>query len=260
MAWVLLAVRSTLGSSPLALRLVPVLMGILGTFALLPYVRDRALWSLWWVAIPPLAWLTLFSTPDALLLGAWAVGLAAGIRGGWGWVLAGVAAGLASQAKYSGFALYPLLLCGAGPAVLREPRAWLGLALAVGIAAPNALWVASHDAVTLRFQASEGIWHPRAPGLWGPPLQALGQLVVVTPVSGPTATMQSHQRISPTDTSFGVGKFTLPGGQLQGYLSVQNLRGLVMSVGGGTPQALQAQFDLGTHDAASWYEALCRQQ
>lgn len=86
------------------------------------------------------------------------------------------------------------------------------------------------------------------------------QLVVVTPVSGPTATTQSHQRISPTDTSFGVGKFTLPGGQLQGYLSVQNLRGLVMSVGGGTPQALQAQFDLGAHDAASWYEALCRQQ
>jgi 4-amino-4-deoxy-L-arabinose transferase-like glycosyltransferase len=183
LAWVLFSVRTTLGSSPLALRLVPVFMGVVGTVALLPFVRDRALWALWWAAIPPLAWLTLFSTPDALLLGAWAVGLAAGIRGGWGWVLAGLAAGLASQAKYSGFALYPLLLCGAGPAVLRDRRVWLGMVLAVGVAAPNAVWVASHDAVTLRFQASEGIWSSRAPGLWGPPIQAVGQLVVVTPVA-----------------------------------------------------------------------------
>jgi len=190
-ALVLAPVRAVFGSSALALRLVPVLMGICGTLILLPFARDRALWLLWWGAIPPLAWLTLFSTPDALLLGAWALGLAAGIRGGWSWVLAGVAAGLASQAKYSGFALYPLLMCGAGAAALRDRRVWIGLVVAAGIAAPNLFWNASHDWVSVRFQGSEGLWHPHAPGLSGPVFQALGQLAVVTPIAAVTGLVWS---------------------------------------------------------------------
>ncbi len=182
-AWVLAAVRAVAGQSPLALRLAPIAMGVLGAVVLLESARDRGLLLLWWVAIPPLAWLTLFSTPDAFLLGAWAVGLAAGIRGGWGWLLAGLAAGLASQAKYTGFALYPLLMIGAGSTGIRDRRVWAGLALAAAIAMPNLAWNASNDWVTFRFQLGEGLLSPRAPGLFGPPIQIASQLAVVTPVA-----------------------------------------------------------------------------
>ena len=182
-AWVLAAVRAVAGDSPLALRSAPIAMGVVGSLALLEPARDRGLLLLWWVAIPPLAWLTLFSTPDAFLLGAWAVGLACGIRGGWYWLLAGVAAGLACQAKYSGFALYPLMMVGAGMANLRDRRIWFGLAIALSFAVPNLVWNASHDWVSFRFQFAEGLAHARPPGLWGWVLQPLGQVAVVTPIA-----------------------------------------------------------------------------
>merc|ERR1719440_2017133 len=63
-------------------------------------------------------------------------------------------------------------------------------------------------------------------------------LVVVTPISGPA--IAGRERISPADASFGLGAMTLPGGLMRGQLSVQNLRALLMSVGGGSPAAPEA--------------------
>jgi predicted acylesterase/phospholipase RssA len=75
--------------------------------------------------------------------------------------------------------------------------------------------------------------------------------VIVSPISGPTS--EHGGSIRPADHSFGVGRVRLGG--LAAYLSVQNLRALILSVGGGS-EGLRRQFELGTADAEKW----CREQ
>lgn len=181
-AWVL-AVARQLGDHALALRLPGILAGALAPLLLLPHARRPGLFLLWCAALPPFFWLGLFATPDALLLPAWALALAGALRGGRGWLFAGLGAGLAFLAKHSGAAVLPLLLLAADPAERRGRWPWLGLALAVALAAPNLAWNAAHGWVTVGFQLGEGLLHPRAPG-WAGPLQVFGQqLGVVTPVA-----------------------------------------------------------------------------
>jgi len=83
------------------------------------------------------------------------------------WVVAGVAAGVAFLAKYSGAAVLPLLLLAADPHERRTPWPWLGLAAALAIAAPNLAWNATHDWISFRFQLHEGLVHADPPGALG---------------------------------------------------------------------------------------------
>ncbi len=182
-AWVLAAARAGLGESTLALRAAPIALGIASIASLVPYARDRSLWLVWALGLPPLWLMTQLAVPDALLIAAWGGALAAAIRGGRAWVLAGILAGLASLAKHTGLGLMPLLLLGADASERRTPWPWVGWGLSLALVAPNLAWNASHDWVTLRFQFSEGLASPNAPGWVGPIEQGLGQALFATPLA-----------------------------------------------------------------------------
>jgi hypothetical protein len=183
-AWALALERALFGDSALSLRLLPVLGWGAAVCALAPYARRTDTW-LWWALLSPALFvLTLLAVPDSLLLVAWGLGLAAALRGGRGWWLAGVLGGLASLAKYSGIALLPLLICGASGEERRSRDPWIGLGVAVALLLPNLAWNASHDWVTFRFQLGEGLLHPRPPGLWGPLTFCLDQTALLGPFVG----------------------------------------------------------------------------
>jgi hypothetical protein len=174
--WIALE-RAAWGDSELAIRAGGILAGALTPLALLRHAGDRSLWLLWGVAAPPLAWLTLFATPDALLLAAWSLGLAAALSGRWR--LAGVFGGLATLCKLSGGLLVPLLPMAEGRRGWARSR-W-AIPGAVLVPVPYVLWNLQHEWVSVRFPLHEGLMHPDAPGLLGPLLQVLGQLAVMTP-------------------------------------------------------------------------------
>jgi 4-amino-4-deoxy-L-arabinose transferase-like glycosyltransferase len=180
-AWSLAAQRAILGDGPVALRAIPLLAGAAIPFALMRWCGDPWRWTLWCSALPVLFGLTLAATPDAWLLAAWAVALAGALTGGRGWVIAGIATGIAGLAKYSGIAVFPLALLAVGPREWRSPWPWVGLCAAGALLAPNLWWNAQHDWITLRFQWGEGIASPHPPGAWGPVAQLVGQLAVAGP-------------------------------------------------------------------------------
>lgn len=159
------------------LRLPAVAAGVVGAVAVAAVSPRPALAALWWLGVPALLWLTLFHTPDALLLGAWAVVISAATRGGRWWLLAGVAWGLAMLAKHPGVAALPLALVALGPDEWRRPWPWLGALVGLVMIAPHMGWLAMHDWVTVRFQAAEGLAVGR-PGVWGP-LRVLGDQALV---------------------------------------------------------------------------------
>lgn len=182
-AWAVAASTGVFGDAPLAHRLFPLLCSLIVPLVLLRWAGSRDRWLLWCALVPAVAWLGSFATPDALLLGAWALGMAGALHGGRGWWVAGVAAGLAFEAKHTGALLLPLLWVACRPSP-RDRDPWIGAALALALALPNVAWLAGHDWVTVRFQLREGLLHPRTPGAVGLPLQVAGQLAVVTPILG----------------------------------------------------------------------------
>lgn len=110
-------------------------------------------------------------TPDTPLLFFWTLGLFAMGRliatgaGGW-WLLAGTAAGLALDSKYTA----PLFLAAVGIWLLvtplgrrwlRRPEPWLGLALAFFLFAPTLAWNAEHHFVSFVKQGGRvDAWQP----------------------------------------------------------------------------------------------------
>lgn len=183
-AWSLAATGAVLGDSPAALRLVPILCGAAIPLVLAPFGGDRFRFALWVTAVPILFALTQVATPDAWLLAAWAGALACACRGGRWWVGAGLCAGLAFLAKYTGAAVLPLAILAADADERRTRWPWIGLLLAMTLAAPNLFWNAQNEWITFRFQWHEGVAHPRAPGLAGLVLQPLGQLAVAGGIAG----------------------------------------------------------------------------
>jgi 4-amino-4-deoxy-L-arabinose transferase-like glycosyltransferase len=181
-AWLIAPFAALFGPTSLGVRAGPVLVGTLAVAALLPAARDKWLLVVILAGMPLYTLGGLLATPDAPLLAAWALALAGAIRGDW--LLAGVGAGLAGLSKYTGWGIWPLLFLGAP----RQWRAMLpGVALTLALLAPNLLWNAHHDWISVRFQAGHGLGGAgatshEAPGLGGA-LEFLGaQAGLVTPV------------------------------------------------------------------------------
>ncbi len=166
-AWLILATTSLFGDAEWAVRLGSVLCTAVAPIALVWAGEDRAFTLAWWAAVPGLAWLTWLCTPDAPLLALWAVAVAGGLAGGRGWWVAGVAAGLAMECKYTGAAVYPLLVMAVGPREWRSPHVWAGALVAAVLVLPNVVWNAQNDWVALRFQLDEGLISSAPPGVAG---------------------------------------------------------------------------------------------
>ncbi len=105
----------------------------------------------------------IVATPDSPLALAWALALHESERALAGdrrrWLTVGIAVGLGLLGKYTMAAIGPVLLWGilrADPRALRTPWPYLGALLALLVFAPNLIWNAQHDWLTLRFQFGHG--------------------------------------------------------------------------------------------------------
>lgn len=166
-----------------------------------PHAERAAFWAALLFATLPMtslgSWLI---TTDAPLLLFWTLSLyflAGALRSDrWrDWLLAGAAAGLGLMSKYSMVFLLPalgvyLLVAPQHRGLLRSPRPYVALALALLILAPNIAWNAAHQFVSYRHTAGisqlDRAWlHPDALleffaaqfGVFGP-LTALGLLLI----------------------------------------------------------------------------------
>jgi 4-amino-4-deoxy-L-arabinose transferase-like glycosyltransferase len=167
-----------LGTTPLGVRLGPLLAGALASVAIVraagslggdaARLRAAAI-----IACMPLAQIGLsLATPDAPLLLFWSLALAVLIpllRAGADmharasrWALLGLAIGLALESKYTA-----ILLCsGLAAAIsshaalrrtLAAPGPWLALAISTAVFAPNLLWNARHGWPSIVYQLTHGL-------------------------------------------------------------------------------------------------------
>ncbi len=118
--------------------------------------------------------LTIFTTPDALLLLAWVAALAeaaAAIDGRPArWLGTGVAVGVGLLAKYSMALIVPVLVWGVvrgRPEALRTPWPYAGALIALLILTPHLTWNAQNDWVPARMQFGHGLGR-------GPEVSAVG--------------------------------------------------------------------------------------
>ncbi len=157
--------------SALAARLGGVLAGLLTLLVLARLywnagLRDRPVLGLALVlaaaSLPALAGGFLL-TPDTPLALAWALALHESERALAGqrrrWLSAGIATGLGLLGKYTMVVIGPVFLWAilrSDPRVLRTPWPYLGGLLALLVFAPNLIWNAENDWLTLRFQLGHG--------------------------------------------------------------------------------------------------------
>jgi len=161
------------GDAPIGLRLAAVVLGTGGLWIFHRFCRgfvgDRtALMCLLFLAIAPV-WLpfAVLTTPDTGLLFFWMAALAAfwaAYRsGGWSrWLLTGALTGLAILSKYNAFQLPGvfvvfLIATERGRTLLKGPKPWAAVALALAVAAPNLAWNAAHGGETLKTPLKDGI-------------------------------------------------------------------------------------------------------
>jgi 4-amino-4-deoxy-L-arabinose transferase-like glycosyltransferase len=114
------------------------------------------------------------ATPDGPLLFCWVLALLLFHRAWsgdalWPWLATGAATGLTILSKYNGFLLPGvflafLLLDPRGRRALRGVRPYLGLAVALLVAAPNLVWNAHHGGETLDTPLRNGVELDRALG------------------------------------------------------------------------------------------------
>jgi 4-amino-4-deoxy-L-arabinose transferase-like glycosyltransferase len=134
----------------------------------------------------------ILMTPDTPLILFWIATLWAMARivaggSGWWWMLAGVAAGLALDSKYTAVLLLVaiglwLLLLPGGRRWLRDARPWAGLGLALLLFLPVILWNAHHHwASFLKQGGRTGDFHPARAAQFLGELVA-GQLGLATPI------------------------------------------------------------------------------
>ncbi len=196
--WIAALAGALFDHSLLGLRLFSTLAG--GGAVLLCGLLVRELGGDWFAQV--LAGVAMLLAPAFLRMGImlnivvfeplfWTVGallVVRILRGGSArlWLGVGVVVGIGLLNKHT-MALWAVglavgLLCTPARRQLREPRLWLGVALAAAIAAPNLVWQANHDWATLEFIRTlrEGILAaiPRH-------LFVLGQLLYMSPITLP---------------------------------------------------------------------------
>jgi len=168
-AWLLGLYTDLFGVSPLVIKSVSLTLHT--ATALLVFLIGRRLWSpaagwagaLAFYSLPIIGMLSLFTSTDAALHFCWALTLWAFLRArdsgrlGW-WLFTGVAAGLGLLSKYTmgvmavGLLGY-LLATPVHRPLLRSPKLWLGVVVALLVWAPNLWWNARHDFISFRHTA-----------------------------------------------------------------------------------------------------------
>lgn len=193
-----------LGDTPLGVRLLPILAGTVGGFALIRTAFHLAgahaarYASLVFAVIPLSAAGLVLATPDAPLLAGIAWTLYAVVRAldeaagsvaatKW-WTLGGLAIGLAMASKFTGvFVPLALVAAFAWHAPLRarftERGPWIAVVVASLVMVPVLLWNSQHDWIAFRFQlghalvpSTRGTWYNRELELIG------GQAALLTPI------------------------------------------------------------------------------
>ena len=148
-AWMIRAGTLILGDTERGVRLVGLLLGALTAAMGASLAEDRLRAVTVFIGVPLFTLGGLIATPDAPLVAAWMAAMLAWSRGSWAAV--GVFCGLAMLSKYTGVLLLPLLIL-AEPAALRTRGPYVAAAVAFVVYGPNALWNATHDLVSWRFQ------------------------------------------------------------------------------------------------------------
>ncbi len=190
-AAVIAASDAVFGATALGVRGAAVILGSMLPLLLAPWAKDRRLLLLLLGGMPLYTLGGVLATPDVPLLFGWTLALAGACRGAWG--LAGLGAGLAGLAKYSGWGIWPLFVLAELHEVWLARRAGhrhefpfvgmlAGMLLTGMVIAPNLVWNAQHDWISIRFQFDHGLVQKEAPGLWGAATFAGAQLLLVTPV------------------------------------------------------------------------------
>ncbi|MDP2833098.1 MAG: glycosyltransferase family 39 protein [Pseudomonadota bacterium] len=187
-AWAIWLSRTLFGDAEIGVRAISLLLYPVTAWVLFLLVRrlfkthpqreDMAFWSALTFATLPLvslgSWLI---TTDAVLLLFWSLSLyftvAALESGRWrDWLLLGCALGAGFMSKYSmvfyglGFLAW-LLLMPRQRKLLRDPRPYAAAAVALLLLAPNLIWNARHDFVSVQHtaeisQLDRGLFHPGA--------------------------------------------------------------------------------------------------
>jgi 4-amino-4-deoxy-L-arabinose transferase-like glycosyltransferase len=186
------------GHGPFGIRLLAPLSAALGTILILDAARRLGAGRGYAAALMLNATLLfgaggILMTPDTPLLLFWIATLWAMARivaggSGWWWLTTGVFAGLALDSKYTaalllaGIGLWLLLLPAGRRWLLRDPRPWIGLAIALLLFLPVILWNADHHwASFLKQGGRTGDFHPARAAQFLAEL-VLGQLGLATPV------------------------------------------------------------------------------
>lgn len=192
-----------LGDTTLGVRLLPVLLGLAGGWAVMRTAHllggdaaaDGAAIAM--AALPVMSGTFLLATPDAPLLAAaavtlWATTLAvrAGSRAqatGW-WVAAGLAAGAALLAKYTAIVLPGGILVAVVASrslrrTLATPGPWLAVLVMAVCFLPVIRWNAAHDWSSFRFQVAHGLGSPINLGAIARELELIGgQVLLASPI------------------------------------------------------------------------------
>jgi 4-amino-4-deoxy-L-arabinose transferase-like glycosyltransferase len=215
-----------LDPSPLAIRIGPVLEGLVAAVAAVGIARQiggpvAALRTAIVITVLPLAATGLvLATPDAPLLAATGVTLYAVVRAiqasrgsraslAW-WIVAGAAAGAAMASKYTGI-LIPVgvfVALAARPTLrprLADPGPYVACAVAAVLLVPVLIWNAGHDWMSFGFQLRHGLaGHARGTPI-GRALEMIGgQAGLVSPILFVllAAAVWRQLRRPPTDEHF----------------------------------------------------------
>lgn len=169
-AW-LIALGAPLGRTELAVRIGPVLAGLMATALLALRARDPLRFVLLVAGVPLFALGGILATPDVPLLLGWAVATWALLDRRWIWV--GIGVGIAGLGKYSGWGFWPLAMGVAAFDSFANRRSFLpdlrgvrmGVAATLLVLAPNLVWNFQHDWSSIKFQVGHGLNRPPAGAL-----------------------------------------------------------------------------------------------
>lgn len=192
-----------LGDTTLGVRLLSVLLGFVGGWAVMrtasllagPEAADGAAIAM--AALPVMSGAFLLATPDAPLLATAALALwatAHAVRAdsrahatSW-WLAAGLAAGAALLSKYTavilpGGILVALLVAPSLRRTLATPGPWLSALVMLLCFLPVVQWNASHDWSSFRFQLAHGLGSPINLGALGREVELIGgQVLLASPI------------------------------------------------------------------------------